>query len=240
MKKIAFIVLMMCSTFSLFAQEEPVAKKKKDWSKVDITGRSADHFLLQFGYNGWGSAPDSINTKGFSRTFNFYLMFDFPFKTNPRLSVAIGPGIGTDNMFFDKTRVDIVNNDKAKFIKDTITDYKKFKVATGYLELPVELRFSANPENMNKGFKFAIGAKVGTLLDAKTKAKVDRDANGFTGYIEKEKNKKFFNGTRLAVISRVGMGNFSLFASYTITDFFKQGSGPEVRPFSFGITLSGL
>ena len=40
--------------------------------------------------------PDSIGTKGFSRTFNMYLMLDFPFRTNPHFSVALGPGFATD------------------------------------------------------------------------------------------------------------------------------------------------
>jgi len=110
----------------------------------------------------------------------------------------------------------------------------------GYLEVPVELRFSSSPENMNKGFKFAIGGKIGTLLDAKTKAKVDLDANGFGGYIEKIKDKRFFNGTRLAATARIGYGHFTVFGTYTITQFFKEFQGPTVKPWSLGLTISGL
>jgi hypothetical protein len=168
-------------------------------------------------------------------------MFDFPFKTNPRLSVGIGPGIGSDNMYFDETTITINNRRNIEFNRDTITQYKKYKLNTTYLEVPVELRWSANPANMNKGFKFAIGAKVGTLLDAKTKAKVDLDADGNGGYIEKIKAKQVFNGTRLAAIARVGYGNLTVFGTYAITEFFKEGQGPQgMRPFSIGLTLSGL
>jgi hypothetical protein len=168
-------------------------------------------------------------------------LFDFPFKTNPKISVALGPGIGTDNIFFEKTNIDIKNRTQAKFLRDTITQYKKYKLQTGYLELPVELRYSSNPENMNKSFKFAIGAKVGTAIEAKTKAKIDLDANGDGGYISKVKDKKFFNGTRLAAIGRIGYGNISVFGSYTFTEFFKEGSGPQgIRPYTIGLSLSGL
>ena len=58
---------------------------------------------LQYGITNWSGKPDSIKTKGFSRSFNFYVMIDMPFKTDPRFSVAFGPGIGTDNIFFDAT-----------------------------------------------------------------------------------------------------------------------------------------
>lgn len=170
-----------------------------------------------------------------------YLMFDFPFKTNPRLSVAIGPGIGTDNLFFKETTISINNRKQVEFTRDTITKYKKYKLATGFLEVPVELRWSSNPANMNKGFKFAIGAKVGTMLDARTKAKVDLDKNGNGGYTEKIKSKQFFNGTRLAATARIGYGNLTVFGTYTITEYFKEGQGPQgIRPFSIGLTLSGL
>lgn len=222
--------------------QEPAAKPKKtDWSKVDLGRRSADHFMLQVGYTSWTGTPDSIKTKGFSRTFNMYLLFDFPFKTNPRLSVAIGPGVGTDNIFFEKTYIDIKNKKEAQFRADTVNKYKKYKLALGYLELPVEFRYSANPANMNKSFKFAIGAKVGTTMDVHTKAKVELDQSGDAGYTYKVKDKKFFNGTRIAGTARVGYGNISLFGTYTLTELFKSGSGPQgIRPFTVGLCFSGL
>jgi len=220
--------------------EEPKAPKiKPDYSKLDLSKRASDHFMLQFGMAGWGK-PDNITTKGFSRTFNGYFLFDFPFKSNPRLSVAVGPGVGTDNIFFDKTTVDLNDRNGVKFLRDTITRYKKHKLVTGYVEAPIELRYSTNPENMNKGWKFAFGAKIGTLIDAKMKSKIDLDATGTGGYFTKEKDRRYINSTRFALIGRVGLGNFSVFGSYTVTDFFKEGLGPSVRPYSFGVVLSGL
>jgi hypothetical protein len=220
--------------------EEPKAPKiKPDYSKLDLSKRASDHFMLQFGMAGWGK-PDEITTKGFSRTFNGYFLFDFPFKSNPRLSVAVGPGIGTDNIFFDQMTVDLNNRNGVTFTRDTIVKYKKHKLVTGYVEAPVEIRYSTNPENMNKGWKLAFGVKVGTMIDAKMKSKIDLDATGTGGYFTKEKDKRFFNTTRFALIGRVGYGNISVFGSYTVTDFFKEGQGPVVRPFSVGLTLSGL
>jgi hypothetical protein len=233
---IALVFLMVGN--AVIGQTE--GKKKKDWTKVDLGKRAADHIMIQIGMYNWASKPDSIKTKGVGRTFNAYFLFDFPFKTNPRISVAIGPGIGTDNIYFDNTTINIKNRTQVTFIQDSITKYKKYKMNVGYLEIPVELRFSSSPENMNKGFKFAIGGKIGTLLDAKTKAKVDLDADGFGGYIEKIKDKRFFNGTRLAATARIGYGHFTVFGTYTITQFFKEFQGPAVKPWSLGLTLSGL
>ena len=188
--------------------------------------------------------PDSINTKGFSRTFNMYLMFDFPFKTNPQFSVALGAGLGTDNIFFDKMEVDVAGQTQTLRFRDVsdTNNYKKYKVATTYLEAPVELRFTANPANYNKSFKVAVGAKIGALLNVHNKGKNLLNSAGGTinSFTKKESSKRYFNGNRLAVTGRIGYGSFSLFGSYQVNTFIKEGAGPEVKPFTIGLTISGL
>lgn len=222
-------------------KEPKAAKVPVDWTKVDLSKRTADHFMLQYGMSGWSGGPDSIKPQGLSRSFNMYFLFDFPFKTNPKISVAIGPGIGTDNIFFEDRTINIKNRNQVLFTRDTITQYKKYKLMTGFLEIPVELRYASNPVNMNKSFKFAIGAKIGTMVTAKTKAKVDLDQAGDGGYITKTNSKRHFNGTRLVGTMRVGLGNVSLFGTYTVTEFFKEGFGPAgIRPYTIGLTISGL
>src|SRR6266478_2791984 len=104
MKKILFIAISCLTVISVFAQNEPKPEVKKT---PNLTGRPNDHFLLQLGITNWAGIPDSIHTKGLSRSFNMYFMFDFPFKSNPRFSIGIGAGIGTDNIYFDKTYVGI-------------------------------------------------------------------------------------------------------------------------------------
>lgn len=232
-------ILLICCTLGVNAQEKKETPVKKDWSKLDLSKRASDHFMFQLGYAAWGN-KDGIQTKGFSRTFNAYFLFDFPFKSNPKLSVGIGPGIGTDNIFFDKTTINLADKNGVSFKTDSVTQYKKNKLSTGYLEVPLEFRYSSNPENMNSGWKYALGLKIGTNVDAKVKSKVDLDASNKGGYYLKTKDRRNFNGTRLAAIGRVGYGNISFFGTYTLTEFFKAGYGPTVKPFTVGLTLSGL
>jgi hypothetical protein len=212
--------------------------------KMRAQARSADHFMLQLGYTTWVNKPDSIHTKGFPRTVNVYLMLDFPFKTNPKWSVAIGPGIATDNIYFDKMYVGIKDaGDNLRFqdLSDT-NHFKKYKLATAYLEAPVELRYRFNPNDDRRSVKIAVGAKIGTLVNAHVKGKdfQDKNENTLLGYTQKENSKRFFNRNRLSVTARAGYGHFTLFASYAITPIFKEGFGPQVRPLTLGLTLSGL
>ena len=242
MKK--FFLLTLSSLFftSLFARDTIQPLKKKE--PINLTGRANDHFLVQFGYTGWAGKPDSISPSGFSKSINVYFMFDFPFKSNPKLSMAFGPGISTDNIIFKNTHVGIADNASMISIRDAAdtVHFRKTKLGTAYLEAPVEFRYTADPMNSDRSFKFALGVKVGTMLGAKTRNKDLQDGNGNTinAYVMKESSKRFFNTTRLSAHARVGWGHFTVYGSYQLTTLFKDAMGPEVRPFSIGLTLSGL
>jgi hypothetical protein len=249
MKKILFVALTFSVSLFLHSQDNPSSKtKKKDWSKVKLTNRANDHFMVQYGWLHWANIPDSIDKRGFSNSVNVYFMIDMPFKTDPRFSVAFGPGIGVDNMFFRKTNITTTNHaNELEFqnVSDT-NHFDKYKLVNAFAELPIEFRFVLNPQNTNKSFKVAIGAKVGFQISTYTKGKTWQNKNenvipGFDeNYIQKNKDKYFFNGNRLVGTFRVGYGFITAFATYQLGSLIKQGLGPQVKPYVIGLTLSGL
>lgn len=242
MKKILPLLGLVIMTSAAEAQDSPKPEKKKK-QPIDMSNRANDHFMVQFGYAGWSGIPDTINKSGFSKSFNVYFLFDFPFKNNPNLSLAFGPGVATDHILFGNTRIGIKDPTNAiHFTNVSDTDhYKKTKLATTYVEAPIEFRFSADPLRGN-GFKAAIGVKVGTMINAHTRNTQyqDKSGNSLSEHVQKESSTKFFNKNRLSAMARVGYGHFTLFGSYQLTALFKDGEGPVVKPFSIGITLSGL
>src|SRR6516162_4687892 len=104
MKKVLLLSLFALIGVILFAQEQPKSGSKKQFN---LKNRANDHFLFQIGYLSWANVPDTIHTKGFPTTINLYLMLDFPFKSNQQMSVGIGLGMASDNMYFDKMYVGI-------------------------------------------------------------------------------------------------------------------------------------
>lgn len=245
-KKWLFFKKQPTSNSSVSKVTEPQAPRR-DWSKVDLTNRAADHFMIQYGWDTWLNRPDSVRIgSGFSRHFNMYFMLDKPFKTNKKYSVAFGLGIGSSHIFFDKTKVDIKStSSRLPFTRSDSSDhFKKYKVTNVYAEIPVEIRYYSNPENPNKSWKAALGLKVGTHLQTHTKGKNLLTKNGFSiygpSYIQKESQKRFFNGTMLALTGRVGYGAVSLSAGYQITGVLKDGSGAPMNRLSIGVTISGL
>jgi len=213
---------------------------------LNFTGHAQDHLLIQLGYDNWAGKNDSIRMKGISRSFAMYFMYDLPVKTNPHFSVGLGLGISSTNIYFSNTDLDITGKTGGSALnftdrKDT-THFKKYKLVTTYLEVPVELRWVKDVEHPKKSFKAAAGFKFGTMLSATTKGKNLQNSSNqlLSSYIEKEKSKKYFNTTRISLTGRVGIGSISLFGNYQLNQFIKTGAGPDVRPFTIGITISGL
>jgi len=242
MRKLFLLALALFTSGVLLAQTDSVVKRSITSSRGLPKGN--DYFIIQLGYTQWAGRPDTITTGGLPRTLNIHFMMAFPFRTNPHFSTAVGIGIGSDNMFFKDTDIrlrDAANRIAFRDVSDT-NHFRKYKLTTDYLEVPVELRYSSRPDDDARSFKVAVGLKLGLLLQAKTKGKNLQDRNNQTinEYKEKEYSRRFFNGNRLVGSARISYGHFGLFATYQISQLFKENMGPVVRPFTMGLTLSGL
>lgn len=234
----AVLVAMFCLALSanqVHAQDVIKEKGPKE-ERTEISKPSRDFLMLQFLYTCWYDAPDTIKTKGFSRAFNAYLCYDFPIKKS-HFSFAAGIGVGIDNVFLNDQEIivtDIDSSAQARFVPES-KNYKRYKLTTSYLEAPFELRFFGNKVNRNKGFKAAVGLRVGTLIGAHTKGK-END----TKIIYKTGTKNFLETWRFAGTVRLGYGNFTLMGTYNLTELYKENQGPALIPFSIGLCITGL
>jgi outer membrane protein with beta-barrel domain len=244
MKKIISLVLSLCILSVAFSQTTtPV---KKDWSKVNLSNQAADHFMVQFSSDHWANMPDSISShqSGFSRGMNIYLMINKPFKSDPRWSLAFGIGVGSSSIFFRDVDIHLeaTGTNSLPFTNDSTSDhFRKYKLETSFLEIPIELRYTLNPEKQSKSWKFALGIKPGTMLDAHTKGKDELDGNGnsLNTSVQKVSSTSFFNTSRISATARVGYGNLSIFTSYQLTSMFKDG-GADIKTYQVGLCISGL
>ena len=238
-KILALVALILVQSSLLLAQDTKMNSNAAP--PPAIVKPSRDFLMLQLNYNNWVKKPDSVKTKPFGYSFNAYLCYDFPIKKS-HLSFATGLGISASVTYLDQMQLD--NNDtgirggQAHFIPfpDSVS-FKRYKFATTYLQAPFELRYFSNMQNRNKGFKAAIGVQVGTLLGAHTKALTSIEG---TNVKYKVDTKRYLSPWNFAATARVGWGNFSLFASYNITNVFKDNAGPPITPASIGICLTGL
>ena len=196
---------------------------------------ASDFLMIQLGIDGWAGKTDSVKTTGIGRALNIYLCKNYPLK-NSKLSFAAGVGIGSSNIFLDNQEVRFSDTSFVKFAGET-KNYSKYKLTTAYFEAPLELRYFENNVNKNKGFKAAIGLRIGTLLQAHTKGIYSSSG---TKTADKVVSKRFIDTWRFAATARLGYGNFSVFMAYNLNTLFKAGYGPDITPYSVGLCISGL
>jgi hypothetical protein len=237
-KPLVLFALAICLSFFSFGQDT-----KADNGNKIIIKPSRDFVMLNLTYDGWANVPDDVQVGGIGRGISLSLCYDFPIAKS-HFSFAAGLGLNSNNIYF-KDQVAIMNTaaDAIRFQNvDTIDGdnyYKRSKLNTTYLEAPFELRFFANKENRNRGFKAALGMHVGLLVGAHTKVK--HATPGMSEVIvEKVNTRRYIQTWRFAPSLRVGWGNFSVYGSYNISQLFNAGAGPEVFPYSIGICISGL
>jgi hypothetical protein len=208
-------------------------------AKSIIEKPSRDFVMLQFTYDGWANTPDSVKTGGLGRGFNAYLCYDFPIQKS-HFSFAAGIGIGTSNIFLKDQQISFTDTgvlaNRVQFVNEE-RDYKRYKLTTAFLEAPFELRYFSNRANRNKGFKASIGARVGYMVNAHTKAVYTVDGNKT---VEKVGSKRYLEKWRFGATVRAGYGNFSLFGAYNFNNVFRDGSGPQATPYSIGLCITGL
>ena len=121
-------------------------------------------------------------------------------------------------------------------VVDTTLNFSKNRFKTFYIDAP--FLFEINTGNhKNKSFHLSAGAIVGYQFTAKMKYnyKVNGDE-------QKVKDNKDFNTNpfKVSLTARAGVGHFNFFATYALTPLFENGRGPELYPFSVGVTLLGF
>ncbi|MGW8122996.1 outer membrane beta-barrel protein [Roseivirga echinicomitans] len=203
----------------------------------------------------WGlvtlsNAPTDISLNSFkSKTVNVIYYYDLPIGDN---GFTFTPGIGLGMERFtlkdNKTLTTTVNNANIRSVavSDLATVYpqangfNQSKLGLNYLDIPLEFRYYMSKDNMSRGFRAAIGAKVGILYSSFTKVKFeDRAADQ---RMIKDRQGLGLERFRYGIQARVGFAGFSLFGYYELSNKFDiaPAGGADTQGLSFGISLAGF
>ncbi|WP_344822740.1 outer membrane beta-barrel protein [Rurimicrobium arvi] len=209
--------------------------KEPEEKKSTVEKPSRDFVMIKITTGGWADKPDSVSTKNLGRGFAISLMYDFPIKKS-NFSFAAGLGINAQNVYLDGQNINFKDTG-SQSIFFASSAYKRYKLTTTRLEMPLELRFFGNNKNRNVGFKAAVGANIGLTIGSHTKGV---SGSGGSKYSDKVVTRRFIQQWDFAPTMRIGYGNFSVYGSYSLTPLFKENAGPQVVQYSIGICLTGL
>jgi len=151
-------------------------------------------------------------------------------KNKNNIGLVTGMGISYNNYKFDNPYTIRKVNGIIEPLALSSEGYEKSKLTVAWLTVPLMLEFQI-PVNDRSNNLFVAGGIVGGLnIGSHTKVKWDDKK-------EKERGGFSINPFKYAAICRVGLNDISLFATYNLTPLFKNGKGPELTPFSVGISF---
>ena len=231
---ILILICIICCTNYSFAQNNKAAAPTGSTKKADIPGS----LIFDVGFNQWIDAPKDIKLDIWkSKGLNIYYMYEIELGTE-KLTFNPGFGVGLDNYHFEEENtlinkgLDTLNNKILIFSNDTIK-YKKSKLSVNYIDIPIEFMYRSHKEK-KKAFMFALGGKIGLLIQAHTKVKYKKDGETIK---EKLHSNFFIEPFRYGITTRIGYGGLNLFGYYSLSKMFKKDKGPEMTPLMLGFTL---
>ncbi|MBI9068726.1 MAG: PorT family protein [Salinivirgaceae bacterium] len=224
--KLFGILILLFVVVISFSQEEG-----KDYRRYF----SKDQFSFTFTATHWLQKEKVANPSVFSRGIDLQMMYPI-IGNNSNVAFAVGFGFSSQNYYL-KEYISF-NNDSIWFtpIPDSI-NYKKYKLSTNYITIPVELRFRTNPRGLSRrSFKIYPGFRAGMLVNVHTKY-LGKDFETDEKIKEKEYNLKHINRIDYGPTLRIGYGKFMVHGYYSLVNLFEENKGPELTPIEVGVNI---
>jgi len=213
----------------------------KNKNKKDKSGKFNGHFEgIEFGFNAFDK-PDysmynavdkdfmSLNQgKSMEIDLNFYELNIGLIKNY--VGLVSGMGLSFNNYRFENPYTLKKAGDMTEPVFLTYDNLSKTKLAVTYLNVPLLLEFQI-PVNQNEGRLYINagivgGVKIGSHTKVKHGDTKDKDHSSFN-----------LNSFNYAATARIGYKDIGLFAKYSLTSLFESGKGPELTPFTVGISF---
>jgi hypothetical protein len=232
-----------------------IIQKNGDTDTLELSGEGREkeekkekqrynHFAgIDVGINGFVSPNQSIDLQDEANflELNYRKSFEISFNLwekylpiwEEKLGLVTGAGFKFNN--YDLVQdVIVVNRMDSTFGEvDPNRSINKNRLKTTAIHVPLMLETNLG-KDAKHSFHVAAGGMVTYVLNTRTKQKYKEGGENF-----KKKDKTDFNVNdfQFAVTARVGYGDFTLYASYNLTPLFENNKGPEIIPFTIGLSL---
>lgn len=166
-----------------------------------------------------------------------FLQYDIGLqKDRNTIGLVTGLGLEWNNYRFER---DITLDRSGSGLVQPITlnpdwDIKKTKLTSLYLTVPLLLEFQIPVKYKSRRVHVSAGVVGGLRVGSKTKVKYKSSGNRHKDKERDDFNLKTF---RYSAQARIGYRSLNLFATYGLTGLFEDDKGPELTPFTIGITL---
>ncbi len=176
------------------------------------------------------------------------------FTKDNRFGMATGLGFEIRSYHFEKNVSLLADQPQIEGYYNEGVYVSKSKLAVTYINIPFLLEYQTNSYSNRNSFHISAGMVFGLRIGSHTKIKFEEKnkeyllldpVTGDPAYMRTSPNKKrvkefgafHLNPFKADAMFTIGWGWVNLYATYSLTTLFKEGQGPELYPFSIGITL---
>jgi len=195
---------------------------------------------IELGFNSFGKSDYSMYAaadrdfmslnqgKSLEFNFNFYELNIGLHKSY--VGLVSGMGLSFNSYRFEKPYTLVEGPTRTEPLLLDHNNLSKSKLTVSYLTVPLLLEFQI-PVNQNEGRMFINagllgGVKLGSHTKVKYNSNKDKDRSGFN-----------INSFKYDATARIGYKKVALFATYSLNSFFESGKGPDLTPFTVGISF---
>jgi len=216
------------------SDDDDFGKFKPNWTGFEIGLNNYVNSSGSMSLDNSMSYMDLNTSRSWNININM-MQYGFGLGTD-KIGLVTGLGLEWNNYHFDNNNTIQKVNGVIEPIEDLDLLYpniQKNRLQTTYLRAPLLLEFQIPAGK--KRIYFAAGPIAGVKLFSNTKIVYKED-----GDKQKMKDKDDFNlsSLRYGFTARAGYRGLKLFANYYMTPLFESGKGPELYPFSVGLTLA--
>jgi len=217
------LVLMLGFAINLCAQQN---------SEVEDLKYLEDQFYLGITYNLILNKPEGVKQSNFSYGLQGGIIKDIPL--NSRRNVGIGIGLGyAYNSYYTNLFVNETDTGFEYTILDSDVSYKRNKLDTHVIELPIEFRWRTSTPSDYKFWRVYAGMKLGYIVGSRSK------------FVSNTEKISFYNtdtrNFRYGVMLNFGYSTFNVHVYYALSNLFNdnvttvEGTPIEFRPLRIGI-----
>jgi len=145
------------------------------------------------------------------------------------VNLKYGLGVELNNYRYDAP----VRFDKTThlFTEDLVRHYKKNKLATDYVTVPMMLNFNFTPHNeYNKSFGFSAGVSAGYLYSSRQKMITIEDGK------QKTHESMYLRPFKISYVAELQLGPIKLYGSMATQSMFEKGL--DQTPYNIGLRFS--
>ncbi|MEQ8625288.1 MAG: outer membrane beta-barrel protein [Vicingaceae bacterium] len=238
------------STKVIIISDDKNDSKNDDTESISIKKEEKqrwNHYVgVDFGINGLLSEKKSVDlpeearfmdldyARSVSISLNFFEHY-IPI-AKEKFGISTGLGFEFNKYALDRDYTILANKDSTFGFQDSSIVLSKNLFKSEVLNWPIMLETNLG-KDAKHSFHVAVGGMLSYRLGAKTKQIFTQDNKEY-----KVKNRTDYNTNPFlfSLVARVGYGGFTIFANYSLTPMFENNKGPELYPFTVGVSLASF